>query len=75
MINWIVRNRTVWHLNWVQTNDIWFDILFDKLFEIGLFDDLTVCKQIIDVLITSVSLFNLIYQPLRSGRIWHKVNL
>ena len=30
-----------WHLNWVQTNDLfWFD-----LFEIELFDDLTACKQ------------------------------
>ena len=38
-------NRTVLHLNWVQTNDF-YQI---ELFEIELFDHLTVCKQMNDV--------------------------
>ena len=37
--------RTVWNLNWVQTNDLhWI-----KLLEIKLFDHLTMCKQLTDV--------------------------
>ena len=38
-------NRTDWHLNWVQTNDL-YKI---ELLEIELFDPLTVCKQMTDV--------------------------
>ena len=38
-------NRTVWHLNCMQTNDL----CKIELFEIELFHDLTVCKQMTDV--------------------------
>ena len=37
--------RYIWHLNCVQTNDLW---LID-LFEIELFDHLSVCKEMTDV--------------------------
>ena len=39
-----VLNRTVWHLKWMQTNDL-YSI---KWLEIELFDHLTVDKQITD---------------------------
>ena len=40
-------NRTVWHLNWVQTNNFcWTEVL-----EIELFDCLTACKEMNDILI------------------------
>ena len=36
--------KTVWHLNWVKSNDsCWIE-----LFEIELFDQLTMCKQLTD---------------------------
>ena len=38
-------NRTTWHLNWVQTNDLYLS----ELIEIEVFDQLTVCKQMTDV--------------------------
>ena len=41
----ILSNRTVWHLNWMQTND--FGEI--ELFDIEQFDHLTVCKQMTDV--------------------------
>ena len=41
--------RTVLHLNWMQTND--FHLI--ELLEIELFDYLTVSKQITDVLLNS----------------------
>ena len=37
--------RIVWHLNQMQTNDL----CQTELFEIELFDHLTLCKQMIDV--------------------------
>ena len=38
-------NWTDWHLNWVQTNDLYYI----ELLKIELFDYLTVCKQMSDV--------------------------
>ena len=38
-------NRNVWHLNWLQTNDLYLI----EIFKIDLFDHLTVCKQMTDV--------------------------
>ena len=38
-------NRTVWHLNWVQINDLSWIILL----EIELFDNSIACKQMADV--------------------------
>ena len=38
-------NRTVWYLNWAQINDLGLI----ELFEVELFDHLTVCKQMTDV--------------------------
>ena len=37
-------NRTVWHLNWVQTKD-----MLNWIVKIELFDDLTVCKPMTDI--------------------------
>ena len=45
MLNWIVRNRMVWAFNCVQTNDYHQT----KIFEIELFDRLTVVEQMTDV--------------------------
>ena len=46
---WLVpiygKHRTVWNLNWVQTNNL--DEI--ELLEIELFDHLTVCKQMTNV--------------------------
>ena len=38
-------NKTVWHLKWVQTNDLFLM----ELLEIERFDHLTECKQMTDV--------------------------
>ena len=45
MRNGIVKNRTVWHLNRVQTNDL----CETEWLKIELFGYLTVYKQITDV--------------------------
>ena len=40
-----LSNRTIWHLNWVKTNDL----RKIKLLEIEQFDHLTACKKMTDV--------------------------
>ena len=47
-------NRTVWHLNCVQINHL----CKTELLEIELFDHLTVCKQVTDVLIELLVIYN-----------------
>ena len=45
MLNWIAGNRTIWHFNWVQTDDLrWIE-----LSEIELFDEWTAFKQTTDI--------------------------